>query len=82
VRVLILAGERERALERLQPLLETDYFLSSGWLQIDPTFDPLRNHPDFIRLVSDRTTVRRTRGPHRGSRVGRRRPAAHDIIQS
>jgi hypothetical protein len=27
------------------------YYLSPGWLKIDPTFDPLRQHPRFRKLV-------------------------------
>jgi hypothetical protein len=27
------------------------YYLSPGWLRIDPTFDPLRKSPRFERLV-------------------------------
>jgi hypothetical protein len=26
-------------------------YLSPGWLRIDPTFDPLRGHPRFRKLV-------------------------------
>ena len=50
-RIYILAGEPEKALDRLEPLLRTPYYLSPGWLRIDPTFDPLRKHPRFRRLV-------------------------------
>jgi hypothetical protein len=27
------------------------YYLSPGWLRVDPTFDPVRNHPRFKKLV-------------------------------
>ena len=50
-RIYILAGEPEKALEQLEPLLRIPYYLSPGWLRIDPTFDPLRKHPRFQRLV-------------------------------
>jgi tetratricopeptide (TPR) repeat protein len=51
VRVYILTGEQEKALDRLEELLRIPYYLSPGWLRIDPTFDPLRKHPRFVRLV-------------------------------
>jgi eukaryotic-like serine/threonine-protein kinase len=51
VRIYLLAGEPERALDRLEPLLKIRYFLSPGWLRIDPTFDPLRGNPRFERLL-------------------------------
>jgi TolB-like protein/Flp pilus assembly protein TadD len=51
VRIYILAGEPEKALDRLEPLLRIPYYLSPGWLSIDPTFDPIRKHPRFQRLV-------------------------------
>jgi serine/threonine-protein kinase len=50
-RIYILAGEPEKALDRLEPLLRAPYYLSPGWLRIDPTFDPLRKHPRFRKLV-------------------------------
>jgi hypothetical protein len=50
-RIYILVGEQEKALDRLEPLLRKPYYLSPGWLKIDPTFDPLRNNPRFKRLV-------------------------------
>ena len=50
-RIYILTGEPEKALDRLEPLLRTQYYLSPGWLRIDPEFDPLRKHPRFRKLV-------------------------------
>ena len=51
VRIYILTGEPEKALDRLEPLLEIPYYLSPRWLRIDPAFDPIREHPRFQRLV-------------------------------
>jgi serine/threonine-protein kinase len=50
-RIYILSGEPEKALDQLEPLLRIPYFLSPGWLKIDPTFDPLRGNRRFERLV-------------------------------
>jgi len=50
-RIYILVGQYDKALDRLEPLLKVPYYLSPGWLRIDPTFAPLRNNPRFKKLV-------------------------------
>jgi TolB-like protein len=52
VRIYLLVGEPEQALDQLEALLKIPYYLSPGWLKIDPTFAPLRGNPRFERLVN------------------------------
>jgi Flp pilus assembly protein TadD len=53
VRIKLLAGEREQALDLLEPLLKQSYWLSPGWVRVDPAFAPLHGHPRFERLVRE-----------------------------
>jgi tetratricopeptide (TPR) repeat protein len=52
VRIYLLVGEPEKALDQLEPLLKMPYYLSPGWLRIDPSFAPLKGNPRFERLIS------------------------------
>lgn len=53
VRIYMLVGEPEKALDQLEPLLKIPYFLSPAWLKIDPSFDSLRENPRFQKLVAN-----------------------------
>jgi tetratricopeptide (TPR) repeat protein len=52
VRIYLLVGEPDKALDQLEPLLKIPYYLSPGWLKIDPNFAPLGGNPRFERLVN------------------------------
>jgi TolB-like protein len=51
VRIYLLVGEPEKALDQLESLLKQPYYLTPAWLKIDPTFDPLRKNPRFQKMV-------------------------------
>ena len=54
VRTYLLVGEKEKALDRLEPLMQLNYYLSPAWLRIDPTFIPLKGNPRFERITRPR----------------------------
>ena len=52
VRIYLLTGETEKALDKLEPLLTLPYHLSPGWLRLDPAFAPLKGNPRFEKLAA------------------------------
>jgi TolB-like protein/tRNA A-37 threonylcarbamoyl transferase component Bud32 len=50
-RIYLMVGEPERALDMLEPLLKVPYYLSPGWLKVDPTFASLKGNPRYDRLL-------------------------------
>ena len=53
-RIYVLTGEPDKALDQLDALLKTPYFLSPGWLRIDPNFAPLQSNPRFQKLAAQK----------------------------
>ena len=51
-RVHMMVGNYDKAVELLKEPVTVPNNLSKAWLRVDPTWEPLRNHPGFQRLVA------------------------------
>jgi eukaryotic-like serine/threonine-protein kinase len=51
VRIYAIIGDTDKAIDQLEPLLRMPFYVSRGWLRIDPNFDPLRKNPRFQKLL-------------------------------
>ena len=50
-RIYVMVGEFDAAIDQLEFLLDRPGWISIPLLRLDPTWDPLRNHPRFKKLV-------------------------------
>jgi serine/threonine-protein kinase len=50
-RIYTMVGEFDAAIDQLQRLLSIPGVLTPAWLRSDPTWDPLRGHARFQKLV-------------------------------
>jgi tetratricopeptide (TPR) repeat protein len=50
-RIYVMTGEYEKALERIEFLLSNPGVMSANLMQLEPTWKPLWDHPEFIRLI-------------------------------
>jgi tetratricopeptide (TPR) repeat protein len=52
IRVYLVLGENEKALDLLEELVKIPYYLTPEWLRIDPNFAPLKGNPRFEKLLA------------------------------
>jgi serine/threonine-protein kinase len=50
-RVHMMVGNHDEAVELMKEPVSVPNNMSKAWLRVDPTWDPLRRHPGFQRLV-------------------------------
>ncbi|MGH7523431.1 MAG: hypothetical protein ACREK8_03915, partial [Gemmatimonadales bacterium] len=52
VRVEITLGQTDKALDDIDSLLKSHFYVTPGYLKIDPLFNPLRSNPRFQKMVA------------------------------
>jgi serine/threonine-protein kinase len=51
-RIYLRTGHPDKAVDILEKLLGVPYYLSPGWLRIDPEWKPLHGNPRFEKLIA------------------------------
>jgi adenylate cyclase len=50
-RIYLMVGETDRAIDQLDSILRLPFYVSKGWLKVDPEWDSLRGNPRFQKLL-------------------------------
>jgi serine/threonine-protein kinase len=51
IRTYLVAGENEKALTMIEQLVDRPFYITPGWLGLDPTFKVLKGNPRFERMA-------------------------------
>lgn len=51
IRIYLLTGETDKALDRLEDLMKVPYGPSPQWVRVDPTFAELKGNPRFEAIL-------------------------------
>jgi len=56
VRVLLVAGQTDKAIDGIEYLLTSAYHVTPSYLALDPMYTPLKGNPRFERLLTSKIT--------------------------